>query len=305
MTRTKLIGSANALQTEYVEQMYAAVTAGIKELLESKHLYQSVTVDHKSIHARVAAASASKDLLDEFLSEVDRPLLWPWTVDAPTRIPRFRAGPASTEAPTWQAPDVKLFCNTCGRLEPFNLTNARTLLRSEIEDESVRRNGVNHQAYVLQYLCQSCKSVPELFLVKRQNLKFTLAGRAPMEHVPVPDEFPKPIREFYSGGVVAFQSGQVLAALFMLRTACEQWTRRFALPTDRADVANDKYMTSLPADFKTRFPSLAKIYADLSSAIHAARADEALYLNTLADLQEHFKARALFKLPDSREGATK
>ena len=118
-----------------------------------------------------------------------------------------------------------------------------------------------------------------------------------MEHVQVPPEVPKEVTRFYSGAVVAYQSGQTLAGLFLLRTLCEQWARKFAAAQDFADEAINKYMDSLPGDFKARFPSFRSIYEKLSADIHAATGSDELYVQMLAELNEHFSARKLFKLP--------
>ena len=121
-----------------------------------------------------------------------------------------------------------------------------------------------------------------------------------MEHVQVPFEIPKEVARFYSGAVVAHQSGQTLAGLFLLRTLCEQWARRFAAADDHADQAINIYMDSLPEDFKGRFPSLRSIYEMLSADIHAATGSDELYVQMLTEIGEHFSARKVFKLLSSR-----
>ena len=117
-----------------------------------------------------------------------------------------------------------------------------------------------------------------------------------MEHAPVPKIVPKEISKFYAGAVIAHQSGQTLAGLFMLRTTCEQWAKRWAAPEDRADAAIEKYMAALPQDFKDRIPSVQKMYSDLSAAIHQANPDEELFAKTIVDLKKHFNARGVYEL---------
>jgi adenylate kinase len=73
----------------------------------------------------------------------------------------------------------------------------------------------------LSYQCQSCKGVPEVFLVRREHLKRTNAGRAPIEHVEVPKDIPKHVSRFFRGAIVAHQSGQTLAGIFLLQTLIE------------------------------------------------------------------------------------
>ena len=126
-----------------------------------------------------------------------------------------------------------------------------------------------------------------------------------MESVQISACLPKPAAKYVSDAQIAYQSGQVLAALFLLRTFCEQWCRPFALETDKADVALDKYSASLPDDFKARFPSLKAIYSDLSAAIHAATEDAELFARSKSQIEEHFEARRLFKLSSPHSSSTK
>ena len=137
-------------------------------------------------------------------------------------------------------------------------------------------------------------------LVQRVGGKLTLCGRSPMEHVPVSTDIPKSIRTYYSQSVIAQRSGQILAGLFLLRTAIEQWARKFAPAPDYADRALEAYMTTLPDDFKARFPSLRQIYEKISLDIHKATGSSELYDAMLADFVEHFEARRLFKIADPK-----
>ena len=190
-----------------------------------------------------------------------------------------------------------MFCKVCDRLEPFNsVMSSNYLTKHDLSSPGIFHAMNWNQVYALSYLCQSCKAVPEVFLVRRTGTKLTLCGRAPMEHAPVPKIVPKEISKFYAGAVIAHQSGQTLAGLFMLRTTCEQWAKRWAAPEDRADAAIEKYMAALPQDFKDRIPSVQKMYSDLSAAIHQANPDEELFAKTIVDLKKHFNARGVYEL---------
>lgn len=269
----------------------------VKHLLEAKHMYQSVELRPAEISDRFKDA-------DEVLAKAIRTAelglpKWPWPVEEDYSIDKMMQGQpkAIYSHLTWKPLDLKLYCKVCGRVEPFNSSGARNLFnRNEVDVGGLVRNGKLHQLYTLSFLCQSCKLIPEVFLIRRVGLKLTLCGRAPMEHTPVPKEVPKLVSEFYGGAVIAHQSGQTLAGLFLLRTVCEQWAQKFADRGDRADMALDKYTATLPADFKERFPSLQKIYTDLSAAVHSADASTELFEKTVVELVKHFNARALFGL---------
>ena len=78
---------------------------------------------------------------------------------------------------------MKLFCEQCGRTEAFNSVSAQDFLtRGELFNNIKFWQRDSIQTYVLSFLCQSCKSVPEVFLVRRKREKLTLCGRAPIEH---------------------------------------------------------------------------------------------------------------------------
>lgn len=88
-----------------------------------------------------------------------------------------------------------------------------------------------------------------------------------------------------------------LAGLFFLRTLSEQWALEHSNESSLANKALEAYMEMLPKDFKDRFPSLAALYSDLSSALHRADADTSLFERAVEEIQEHLEARALYKLP--------
>jgi len=161
------------------------------------------------------------------------------------------------------------------------------------------------QVWVVAYQCQSCKGEPLIFLVHREGMKLTLCGRSVMESLPVPKALPKSVAKFYSGAEIAHNAGQTLAGLFLLRTFIEQFWRQLAQsgvialsgknPRLYADELGDAYNNTLPNDFKSRFPSLKKIYDEISDRLHSATADDGLFTKAASDIVEHFQARRLFK----------
>ncbi len=192
---------------------------------------------------------------------------------------------------------MKLFCVTCGRVEAFNSVSTADVLRRVTHERPYQLPGGTVQNFVLSYLCQSCKSVPEVFLIRRCGVKLTIAGRSPIEHVDLPKVIPKVIQGFVRAAVVAHQSGQTLAGVFLLRTAVEQWSRVAVGDANlQADETLDKYMDMLPPDFNVRFPSLRALYADLSADMHSATGSTDLFDRACSEIVTHFEARRLFKL---------
>jgi hypothetical protein len=265
----------------------ANLTAAGRTLLQTKHLYQSVTVDTALLPLAVRISGDADTKSQAFLRVRETLLSAGWHVGL---MPAGVAGNPVMPPPVWfRVPDAKLFCDGCDRTEAFNLVEAT--------DVNAARALPDTQTFVLSLQCQSCKRTPETFTIRRVGEKLTLCGRAPMEVVPTPSDIPKAIRRFYSWAVVAHQSGQTLAGIFLLRTLLEQWAGLIvpsAPPV--ADRLMEEYMATLPDDFKGRFPSVAALYGQLSDDMHAATGSPELFNSAVREIVEHFEARRLFKI---------
>lgn len=275
------------------------IAADMGLLLSTKHLYQSVTVDTVEASLPRLNKSVARMAVGRVHEAVQSKIQRPWLVRDPAgRAPLPAVHPA-TRATTYlefQPPSVKLFCAVCDRDEPFNLVSAEDFLARSAEEAFTEATS-GQQTFVVSYECQGCKGTPEVIVIRRQNLKLTLCGRAPMERVVSPAVMPKVVRPHFSGARVAHNSGQTLAGNFLLRTTIEQWAR--ALPEAanlQADRALDLYMDSLPPDFKSRFKSLRELYGELSEDIHQATGSPELFESAASTIVEHFEARRLFKL---------
>lgn len=267
----------------------------LKLLLESKHLYQNIKIEYQDLaDALKGSADFVKDVKQEFTKRVSGE--WHPLDPANQKSPVFEQDIPLT---VWfEVPDVKLFCEVCGRTEAFNVVSADDFLQHKRFDVSVNpTNDKTIQVFVISFQCQSCKSAPEVFLIRRHGMKLTISGRAPIEHVTVPPVIPKNLRRFYSGAIVAHQSGQTLAGLFLLRTVIEQWARQQTGDTKlKADDILDKYMSTLPNDFRQRFASMKDLYGKISADIHSATGSAALFDKASEKIVEHFDTRRLFKL---------
>lgn len=284
----------------YRDKVAGKISGAVKDLLENRHLYQYISVETKELQKEFIGRLDS-DFQARSMSYIREAQFFPWMVRDSSYLEPFsaiRGFDNKSLAVAWRAPDIKLYCKKCERLEPFNNYSATCVFNSSDPACGGIPAGLSFvQVYVLSYLCQSCKAIPDVFLVHRLGAKITLVGRAPMEHVEVPRFIPKDISKYFSGARIAHQSGQTLAALFLLRTLCEQWVRKFGGKEDKADVAIEKYMNTLPDDFKARFPSIRDIYGELSAAIHSADPSEELFAQSVSAIEKHFNARSLFELP--------
>jgi hypothetical protein len=279
----------------YRDSIGTAVSEAVRDLLQNKHLYQSTSVDFDGATRKVRSFLPVHEhrVFDSVRGD---PTKLPFILDESAATERARTF-ANSSYIFWKAPHIKTYCATCERVEPFNVDS----MRSVVEGPANSADGKFTQVFSIAYTCQSCKGIPEAFLIRRVGTKLTLSGRTPMEVVQTPDYVPREIRTFYSGAEIAYQSGQSLPAVFMLRTACEQWVKRFADPTDKVDQAIDKYMAQLPDGFRDTFPSMRDMYGTLSVAVHNAAAEPALYESVRSDFCRHFDARRVHNLPNSKE----
>jgi hypothetical protein len=270
------------------ERFQNNLTAALKTLLEQKHLYQAITIPRTDGYVvRKPDDSTVPETIPSVRDAIDG---W-WALDIAVRP---GANPIFV-----QVPDIKVFCERCSRLEAYNPVLAKDVLKDVGNLASPR--GETEQAFLLAYQCQSCKRTPELFLVHRAGragVKLRNVGRSPIEHVDVPLFVPKSVQRFLSGAIVAYQSGQALAGVFMLRTLIEQWARLASgSKKEQADQVMDDYMATLPEDFRGRFPSMRALYSELSADIHGAKGSPKLFDRARTEIVQHFDARRMFGLP--------
>lgn len=267
----------------------------VKILLENKHLYQSIRIDHKVLDEDL---KKHYKIDQKSIESYESCIYDEWFPSNPSnhRPPSYR----TEKMPSFvhfDMPDVKLYCQKCKRKEAFNIIATENFLQQNIFTpfKDIKKHTI--QVFAVSLLCQSCKSLPEVFLIRREDMKLIICGRAPIEEVEVPKDIPKIITKYYSDAVVAYQSGQTLAGNFLLRTLIEQWSLEKVQNSKlRADEIIDKYMESLPDNFNRQFKSMREIYGKLSEDIHKAVGSSELFEEAKEVIIEHFEARRLFKL---------
>lgn len=270
-----------------------------RALLEDKHLYQSVTLDRQALYQD--AEGAGQFHANNVRQQIDTAIDDAWHALDEISIQRLsRARTDDTEFPPriyFFVETIKTFCASCHEKTPFNLLRAIDVYQDKDNGWRTIRHPKDAQDFVFLFECQSCKLPADVFLVRRRGEKLTLSGRAPIEFQDVPRYIPRDFRQYFSGAVVAFQSGQVLCGIFMLRTLVEQFVLSKVsdkLQGVKIPEALDLYAQELPKDFRERFPPLKVIYGKLSEAVHSARADEKLWEESKQDIMRHFEALDLF-----------
>lgn len=297
--------------------MASLIVAAIKNLLETKHLYQAGTAFDLDafIDANMAAMPMPEppgrdqdyrrySAIQAARANLRRAACQPWLPIqsyGPEELEkRQRAGQADMASPLlFEFPFVRLYCRRCHRREPYHALSVSDAL----EDERPRPDPdaeptMTDQIFLALYQCQGCRSAPEFLAVARNGMKVKLVGRQPIESVEVPDEVPREESEFLRSARIAFNTGNVLAALFYLRTLIEQFARRKTnrIARETGDVLMSKYSATLPDDLRGRMPSLGEWYEKLSEALHEARDDEELYRAAEEKILHHFELRRAARL---------
>lgn len=287
-----------------------SIENGLKGLLETKHLYQNLRInppDRDILQQELTryfsgggsrpGSSDTADIIEPVCNSLAN---IEWTIKnlgVPKTLPLGVDSPVVYVSVDFTPPTVKLFCRTCKRIEAYNFQYGQDLL-SEFRDAEKFTKSVNEQVFSIAYQCQSCKSIPEIFIVRRDGLKLVQSGRTPMEEIEIPSFLPKKQKRYFSDAIVAFNSGQILAGNFLLRTFIEQYVRSLSSTPDsqNIDLLFSEYNKDLPDDFKQRFLSLQSVYNKLSDDLHLAAASEDVFIESRDNILKHFKARELYEL---------
>lgn len=300
------------------EATQRAVVAGLVELLQVKHLYQSVHVDERLVISAVkgnrgdansavilgtsGSQPASPKQIVEYLEALNekRLRIWKegfWTLvnEQPREGGRTTARSEQSRQNRFELPPIKIFCSQC-KSGPWPHNPGYDGIGAETKAECFKSPKSVTQVFLLTYLCQNCRKEPVCFLVRREGLKLTVVGRSHFEFVAVPTFIPENEADFYRESLIALSTGRTLTALFQLRTFLEQYMRRAASCSGRVngDELGEAYAATLPIEIQSCVPSLKKCYGDLSEALHNATADADLFQKVRSDVEKHLDARRAF-----------
>ncbi len=223
-----------------------------------------------------------EDMKQNLLSSI---LRQPWILEGPGVASPL---PGKALGLRFSLPPVKTMCGRgrCG-VESFNMWE-----RYPAQSISM---GLTEDVFVVPIECQGCRSNVIILLMRRSGPKIQLVGRSEFEKVEVPSYVPKEQETLYSDAIIAFNSGQFLPAIFLLRSVIEQYMRTITKnATLRGEDLCDEYAKTLAEDFRQRFPSFKTIYGKLSDALHNVDANPELFQSQLGDVILHFEGIAVF-----------
>ena len=321
--------ATNHFSEEDIEKVFHdLVYKSLRDLFETKHLYQSVTIDPESvalIEQRIEQSDYSPQSQAPTRSQAERAAHkaylkqiitspWNFTVETwsssssnlPDSMEQILAfdpiGPKSRNPNrdfSFGIPTIRVACNFCDGVLPPHNSGFLSKKTSAVYATIVKNGGGKIiQVFAFPFQCQNCKDEPIFYLVHRQDLKFTIAGRSRMAEVNIPKSLPREESKYFRDAIIGHTAGQTLAALFLLRVFIEQYMRRVTHTTEKikGEVLADKYSLLLDNEFPPRFRTLKKVYGVLSDSIHSADASEEKFVACKKDIENHFEQLEFFPL---------
>lgn len=265
---------------DYKQKCSEKVSEALKLLIETKHLYQYVSLSLRETAAENLPDNSQYNHLraDAFASIAGR-----WYAVKPNynpNLPPPGVHESGTSRLIFTALRARLFCGTCKKVELHDCTNTDS----------------DGPSFFLVYSCLNCGKGRVTFLIEREQHtisdRLRLSGRNPIEHSPTPASIPPFLGNYYSEAMIASSCGFIRMAIFGLRTVIEQWARAVTGTTGKIDGSElfNQYSALLPTGFSSLYPSLGALYSDLSADMHGATGDATLFERATKEIDKHFGA---------------
>jgi hypothetical protein len=320
------------IENRLVDAIRRKVVDALKELIEGKHLYQSIEIatadlseivskgiqeheeDIKRAGPNPNSPDSASDLGARNLSEeLQRKLtnllkeLWSFETEVNEMPGAVPIAQRSRSLAHLKLAPIRVSCSNglCkGSVQPHN--SGYTGLQQDVGAYELVQCNPIAQVISIPFQCQNCKGEPVVFLVKRDGMKITLVGRSQFPQISVPKYIPEAQQKFYRSAIIADQTTFILAAALYLRTLIEQYFYQ-AVPEAQikaikgnptGDELANLYAKTLPQSFPGHFPSLKKAYDDLSRIVHSGKEDAEAKVSFQAirkAVEGHFEAVQLFR----------
>ena len=267
----------NQLNPTVIGMLRNEIIRYIKELLEKKHLYQSVRIDETGVQGLIDNVEASKEM-QEYIEMIalssgmtGESSSGPYMPNAPNIVEQhvqelresmkytsdfilgsfwsfstdtYNQDASKKDDPTtFVLPTISVRCESkeCNSIQAHNSGFRDQTQGFQAVPFIINKGGkqIPFQTFVFPYQCQKCKQEPLVFLVHRERGKLTLAGRNHIENVQVPQAIPKKESKYFSAANIAYNAGYVLAGLFLLRTTIEQYMRRVIKVTGKKRIKGE------------------------------------------------------------------
>lgn len=274
-----------------------AVKEALVTLLETKGLYQNVSINEK-FSSKIPIVK-SRPYTEEFSS---RPLFLfsRGESEAGQKLPGHTGGRPGTKLFEMEVgaylPDISTFCPVCGCETGFishSISNAHYLDIYPIIGEKTE------QIYSPLYRCSKCREQLITFQILRKGLKLQLTGRSSPFRPQLAPEWPKHIKAIISDAFIAVSENDLAAGYYHLRTSIEFYIKKeigveVKEKIDGVELCA-RYYETLDNRLKSDFPSISNIYSKLSQGLHSRECTEAEFYDLIHKYLDHLKAKKLFE----------
>lgn len=270
-----------------------AIAKAVKELLESKGLYQNVAIAQDFVHAFANNECPETKLVNEFGKRPVNPI-------GRGGLSRGGCSPLGTphdELPiSFYLPAANLHCDSCDATTSF--LGLGSWFDNVVETPYPILGEATEQVFTLHYGCTMCRNGHLVFQVRRRGFGLQLTGRSRPFRPNVPPNIPKYIKEIVQDALVAEAEGDASAAYYHLRTALE-----FHLKSELGAASSvkmeggelcDQYNKLLDQRLRAGFPSIGSLYSELSAGLHTRDVDRERFKQMVQEVEDHFAAKSMF-----------
>lgn len=281
--------------------------SGLRELLETRSLYQNLTLESQIFNDFSSDQHETSDLIAEFKKRPFRPCSRSNVVERRFgHLKPFSIGNQPVETPhdeldlLFYLPAIDSECQCCKCRTTFqSMSCSDHFSNSSHIGSPYPMIGENtEQIYVLCYRCSRCRDNFVVFQVLRRGLKLQLTGRSIPFRPEIAALWPKRIRDIIQDAVCASAESDLPAAYYHLRTAIEFYIKDQLGkdPNEKIEGQQlcEEYNLTLNDSLKQGFPSLGPLYSTLSVGLHSRKVSQDEFDSTFDKFHGHLDAKRLF-----------
>lgn len=274
------------------------VSTLIRQLLEEKHLYQSLRLNEdivKSIAQEIIHEEVSSEVIEMEFNKFTSHFSWKPPRNNLVLADHIEKKPnKKIQSIEITFPHIKSYCENCKGYQAFKMIFCQVFS----DKKSVKSDLFQH--FLVIYECSYCENYEISFLIFREDEKITLVGRSqfgfkkPAPILPNEEEY----SQLISRAQISYDAHYYIAALSYLRLFIEKYVRNETGIFTREESQNisdicEEYSQSLPVKLRSVIPSLKSIYEQLSAAYHQGDLEKineygTLYEQCLENLKKHF-----------------
>lgn len=199
------------------------VSKALQELFEEKLLYQSVTLDLTPINQEISRIKMSLPSDEEmmrgkFQAYRDKIISSPWNFFSEFNSRSGKRAVLREQVIPWEKdiseaekplfsfliPTIRVACKFC--------KDALTAHNSGFPGDKVlytnfskKSEGKICEVFTFPFECQACKKEPLFYLVRRDNLKFTITGRSHFPKIEIQKSLPEEEASYFRDAIIGYK----------------------------------------------------------------------------------------------------